>query len=67
VKRASIDIGLEDDDPVLNEFLAFLARDLAKRPDRVSVFPASLLARARDAARGVAIEHDEPLDGAVEL
>jgi len=58
---------LEHDDPVLNEFLAFLARDMVKRPDRLSAFPASLLARARAAARDVAIDHDEPLDGAVEL
>jgi antitoxin PrlF len=58
---------LEHDDPVLSEFLSFLARDMAKRPDGIGAFPQSLLARAREVVRGVAIDHDEPLPGAVEL
>jgi antitoxin PrlF len=58
---------LEHDDPVLHKFLAFLGRDLAKHPDRISAFPASLLKRARAVAAGVAIDHDAPLDGGITL
>jgi len=57
----------EHDDPVLTKFLAFLQRDLAKHPDRMSAFPASLLERAGVAAAGVAIDHDAPIDGAITL
>jgi antitoxin PrlF len=58
---------LEHDDPVLTKFLAFLQRDMAKHPDRISAFPRSLLDRARAAAEGVAIDHDAPIDGAIAL
>jgi antitoxin PrlF len=58
---------LENEDPVLEKFLAFLGRDMAEHPERVTVFPESLLRRARAATEGVAIDHDAPLDGAVEL
>src|ERR1043166_7455338 len=58
---------LEHEDPVLEEFLTFLGRDLAKRPDRVSAFPASLLERARAITSGVTIDHQAPLDGAIAL
>ena len=58
---------LEHDDPVLDKFLSFLGRDLAKHPDRLTVFPASLLKRARAIASGVALDHDASIDGAVSL
>jgi antitoxin PrlF len=58
---------LEHEDPVLEKFLTFLGRDLAKRPDRVSAFPASLLERARAITSGVTIDHQAPLDGAIAL
>lgn len=58
---------LEDEDPVLEKFLAFLGRDMAENPDRIEAFPESLLRRARKVTEGVAIDHDAPLDGAVDL
>lgn len=58
---------LEHEDPVLNKFLAFLGRDLAKDPHRLSAFPESLLQRARAIAAGVTIDHDAPIDGAIAL
>ena len=58
---------LEHDDPVLDRFLNFLGRDLAEHPDRVSLFPAPLLERARAITAGVTIDHDAPLDGAIAL
>jgi len=58
---------LEHHDPVLDRFLAFLGRDLAKHPDRLEVFPASLLDRARAVTSGIAIDHEAPINGAVAL
>lgn len=58
---------LEHEDPVLDKFLAFLGRDLAKHPDRLAAFPASLLERARAIASGVAIDHQAPIDGVIAL
>lgn len=58
---------LEHQDPVLDNFLAFLGHDLATRPDRVTVFPRSLLERAQAIASGVPIDHDAPIDGAIAL
>jgi antitoxin PrlF len=58
---------LEHDDPVLNEFLAFVARDLAEHPDRISIFPASLLERARALTAGVSVDHEAPITGAIAL
>jgi antitoxin PrlF len=58
---------LEHDDPVLNKFLSFLGRDIAKHPDRIGVFPAGLLARARAITSGVVVDHESPIDGAIAL
>jgi antitoxin PrlF len=58
---------LEHEDPLLDKFLAFLGRDLARHPDRLSAFPESLLRRARAIASGVTIDHDAPIDGAIAL
>jgi antitoxin PrlF len=58
---------LEHEDPVLDKFLNFLSRDLARHPDRLSAFPVGLLQRARELAAGVTIDHEATLDGAIEL
>ena len=48
-------------------FLLFLGRDLATHPDRLAVFPASLLDRARAVTSGIVIDHEAPIEGAVVL
>lgn len=58
---------LEHEDPVLESFLTFLGRDLSARPDRLTVFPASLLERARAIAADIRVDHDAEIDGAVAL
>lgn len=58
---------LEHDDPVLDRFLDFLSNDVARHPDRVEAFPASLLDRARAITLGIAIDHESPIDGAIAL
>jgi len=51
-------------DPVLDAFLTFLDADLHAHPERVALFPPTLLERAHAAVTGVAVDHDAPLDGA---
>ena len=58
---------VEHEDPVLEKFLAFLGRDVAAHPDRISAFPASLLDRARAITAGIPIDHDAPIEGAIPL
>ena len=58
---------LEHEDPVLENFLAFLGRDLATRPERLTAFPPSLLERAAAITSGIGIDHDAPIDGAIVL
>lgn len=54
-------------DPVLDKFLTFLGRDMAKHPDRIEAFPPALLERARAIASGIEIDHEAPIDGAIAL
>jgi antitoxin PrlF len=58
---------LEHADPVLNKFLSFLGRDIARHPDRIGVFPPALLERAKAIASGVAVDHERAIDGAIAL
>lgn len=51
----------DDDDPVIEKFLAFLSQDMADRPQRIRSFPESLLGRARDLVDGVEVDLDAPL------
>lgn len=55
---------LEHEDPVIDRFLAFLARDMDRN---LTVFPASLLKRARALTRNVAVDHDAAIEGEVGL
>jgi antitoxin PrlF len=58
---------VEHADPVIDRFLAFIGRDLEAHPERVRALPESLLKRARSLTRGVAIDHDAPIEGDVGL
>jgi antitoxin PrlF len=57
----------EHKDPVLTQFLAFVAKDLEDHPARVVGFPRHLLERARALTGRVPIDHDAPIEGAVAL
>lgn len=52
---------LEPDDPVLGEFLNFLARDLAANPRHVQGIDANLLARIQPLVQDLEIDLDAPL------
>ena len=50
-----------DGDPVLDGFLAFLARDMSARPERIAAIDAGLLERIRLLVADVEVDLDAPL------
>jgi antitoxin PrlF len=51
----------DQNDPVIGQFLAFLARDMAKEPARIRPVSKSLLARGKALVKGVKVDLDEAL------
>jgi antitoxin PrlF len=51
----------EGDDPVLGQFLGFLARDVASHPERLQLVDASFVRRIQSLTRGVEIDLESPL------
>lgn len=49
------------DDPVLRQFLGFLARDLASHPERVQAVDAGLIQRLQSLVGGVEVDLDAAL------
>lgn len=48
-------------DPVLGQFLGFLARDMAKHPERLQAVDAGLLSRLQSLVGQVEVDLDAPL------
>jgi antitoxin PrlF len=53
--------GLEADDPVLGQFLGFLARDMASHPERLQAVDAGLVERLQSLVGGIEVDLDAPL------
>ena len=51
----------EGDDPVLGQFLGFLARDIASHPERLQVIDAGLVQRIQSLVDGVEVNLDAAL------
>ena len=51
----------EGEDPVLGQFLGFLARDIADHPERLQAVDARLVQRLRSLVGGVEVDLDAPL------
>lgn len=51
----------DGDDPVLGQFLRFLAHDIANSPERLQAVDAQLVQRLRGLAEGVELDLDSPL------
>lgn len=51
----------EGDDPVLGQFLGFLARDIASHPERLQAIDAGLVKRIQSLVGGVNVDLDEVL------
>lgn len=54
-------------DPVIDNFLAFLASDMKRRPEAIAGFPPSLAKRIAGLTKGIAVDLDAPIDGKVDL
>lgn len=52
---------IEEDDPVLDHFLGFLARDIASHPERLQAVDASLVARIHALVGDLDVDLDAPL------
>ncbi len=51
----------EDDDPVLGQFLGFLARDMASHPERLQAVDAGLVQRLQSLVDGIEVDLDAAL------
>ena len=51
----------EADDPVLGQFLGFLARDIASHPERLQAVDAGLLQRLQSLIGGIEVDLDSAL------
>lgn len=51
----------EADDPVLGQFLGFLARDIVSHPERVQAVDASLVLRLQSLVGDIEVDFDAPL------
>lgn len=51
----------EEGDPVIGQFLDFLARDMTNEPERIRPVPKSLLARGKALVKGVTVDLDSAL------
>lgn len=53
--------GVEGDDPVLGQFLGFLARDIANHPERLQAVDAGLVKRLQSLVGGIEVDLDAAL------
>lgn len=51
----------EEDDPVLGQFLGFLARDIASHPERLQAVDANLVQRIQSLVGGIEVDLDAAL------
>jgi antitoxin PrlF len=63
VHRAEVD----NEDPAIDRFLAFLADDIARRPEAVTALSPALAERLAMLTDGVKVDLNAPIDGDVDL
>jgi antitoxin PrlF len=63
VRRADAEGG----DPALDAFLAFLANDIAQRPDAIEALSPALASRLAELTEGIEVDPDAPIEGEVDL
>lgn len=63
VHRAEID----NEDPAIDRFLAFLADDITMRPEAVTALSPALAERLAALTAGVSVDLNAPIDGDVDL
>lgn len=63
VHRAEVD----NEDPVIDRFLAFLADDITRRPEAVTALTPALVERLALLTEDVKVDLEAPIDGDVDL
>lgn len=63
VHRAEVD----NEDPAIDRFLAFLVDDIARRPEAVTALSPALAERLAMLTGGVKVDLEAPIDGDVDL
>lgn len=63
VHRAEVD----NEDPAIDRFLAFLAEDIARRPEAVTALSPALAERLAMLTDGMKVDLNAPIDGDVDL
>ncbi len=66
-RRVTVHRADEEDDPVIDAFLAFLATDMQRRPDVLAALSPALVQRIAELTKCVEVDLDEPIEGEVEL
>ena len=59
--------GPEDEEPVIDAFLDFLARDMVSRPEELANLSPALIDRAQSLVRGVEVDLEAPIHGDVAI
>ena len=57
----------EEDDPVIERFLAFVAEDMQAHPERIGEIPGTLMQRMTALAADMPGDPDDPIEGDVDL
>lgn len=57
----------EENDPAIDGFLSFLARDIERRPEAILSLSPTLAERLAVLMRGMEVDPDAPIDGEVDL
>jgi antitoxin PrlF len=56
-----------EDDPVIDHFLTFLAKDMEKNPQHIGEIPEALRGRMQALVKGMDVNLDDAIDGDVDL
>lgn len=62
-----VPVGATHEDPVVEKFLSFLAKDLEQRPEAVQPLSKGFAARMKSLSKGTKVDLNEPIDGDVAL
>jgi antitoxin PrlF len=66
-RRVTVHRAEEEDDPVIDAFLAFLATDIQRKPDVLAALSPAFVQKIADLTKGVELDVDEPIEGEVDL
>ena len=62
-----VPVGEDHEDPVVGKFLAFIARDIERRPEAVKPLSRDFAARMAALSKGKRVDHEASIEGPVDL